>query len=137
MRALVLAAVLAVASPALASAPTEPVKEGHVDIDPFAVPVIAGGRVVNYVFVTLRLHTPPTADVDALKAKEPRIREALVRAAHRTPLNGPTRRSELDEAGLAAVALAEARRLGGPKAFTRAEVLRQVPQRRLADAAPR
>jgi hypothetical protein len=108
-----------------------PEDDGHVDVSPFAAPVIIDGRVVNYVFVSVRLHTAPGVDRDTLKRGEPRLREAMVRAAHRTALNPAGDRSTVDEARLAKLALAEAGRVAGPKAYTRAEVRKQTPQRRL------
>jgi hypothetical protein len=139
MRALAIAALLMLAAPpALAAGggkKAEAPSEGHVDIYPLGAPVIVKGRVVNYVFVSVRLVTPSGTDPQPLKAHEPRIREALVRAAHRTPFNSPDDRSQVDEAVVARTALAEGRRIAGAKAFVRAEVLRQTPQRRLANAS--
>lgn len=108
---------------------------GHVDVSTIAAPVIIDGRVVNYVFVQVRLLTDPSVQATEMKAKEPRLREALVRAAHRKPWNPADDRSAVDPARVAAVALAEARRIGGPKSFIGAQVRTQTPQRRLPKVA--
>jgi hypothetical protein len=134
MRRFLLAAALTLAvSPAVAAGPAKKASPegGHVDVAPFAVPVMIEGRVVNYVFVSVRLQVAPSADPQGLLSKEPRVREALVRASHRTPMNPPGQRSSVDESRLAKVALAEAKRIGGA-AFIGAEVRKQTPQRQLA-----
>jgi hypothetical protein len=65
-----------------------------------------------------------------LREKEPYYRDALVRAAHRTALNKAGDLTALDEVRVEAVLLSEARRISGPKSFSRAELMRQTPRRR-------
>src|SRR5690606_8733988 len=72
------------ATPAAASdAPAR--SGGRLDISGLGLPVIASGRLRNYVFVGLRLHLGASATPETLRPKEPYLRDALVRAAHRTP----------------------------------------------------
>ena len=59
----------------------------YVSIAPVAVPVIVNGKVVNYVFVNVRIDLMPSANSMKLREREPFFRDALVRAAHRTPLS--------------------------------------------------
>src|SRR5665213_2573881 len=56
-----------------------------VTLSPVAMPIIVDGQVVNYIFVTARVLLTPQADQFALRDKEPFFRDALVRAAYRTP----------------------------------------------------
>lgn len=85
----------------------------HLDIAPLALPVVLGSRVVNYIFVNVRLNLAPMANVQKIQAREPFFRDALVRAGHRTPFTGKKDFITLDEARLKSVMLREAVRLGG------------------------
>lgn len=127
-------AALAFAGQALASegegekAPEPP----YVDISPVGLPVVLDGRLVNYVFAQVRLNVRPGVDSGALRAKEPYFRDALIRAAHRTPFVLQDNPDRLDEAALKRVMAAEAARIAGPRAIVSVQVLRQTPRQRLA-----
>ncbi len=131
--AVLLAAVLGAGS-AGASGPAPKGGEGggakYLDLAPTGLPIIVGGRIKNYVFVQARLIPAPGADLIKLREKEPYYRDALVRAAHRTTFGKAGDWTGVDEARLEAVLLAEARRISGPKSFSRAELLKQTPRRR-------
>lgn len=101
----------------------------YVDIAPVGLPVIVGGRLVNYVFATVRLVLAPGANVITLRAKEPYFRDALVRAAHRTPFVLPGDLTKLDEAALRRALMAEAARIAGPRAIASVQVTSQTSQR--------
>ncbi|MGQ3016811.1 hypothetical protein [Phenylobacterium sp.] len=85
----------------------------YVDISPVALPVTIGARVVNYIFVGVRLNLTAMANVQKLREREPFFRDALVRAGHRAPFTGKTNFTSLDVDRLKAVMLKEAVRLGG------------------------
>lgn len=129
-----LLAFLIVASPCAALAagggkkdkePTEPV----VDLALVALPVVVKGRAENYVFLQVRLHVAPGQDARKLRSMEPYYRDALVRAAHRQPFVNPNDWTVVDDKRLKAVMLAEARRISGPKAIAKVEILKQTPRR--------
>ena len=137
MRALIAALILlaAAVSPAQAAKPdpkaaTTPVSL-YVNVDPVALPVVSDGRVVNYVFVTVRIDLAAGTQlqaIDALRGKEPFFRDALVRLGHRTPFNPPGNFLEVDEARLCAAYLTEARGIAGPGAVTGVRVMMQTPK---------
>lgn len=102
----------------------------YLDLAATALPIMVGGRVKNYVFVQMRLTPGPGADLAKLREKEPYYRDALVRAAHRTPFTKAGDLTVVDKARLEAVTLAEARRIAGPKSFSRAELMKQTARRR-------
>jgi hypothetical protein len=112
-------------------------KDEHMDLAPMGLPVISDGRIVNYVFVQARLFPGPSGDLLKLREKEPFYRDALIRAAYRTPFTVPGDWTVLDEAKVEAVLLAEARRVSGPRSLARAEILRQTPRRRTGVRASR
>lgn len=95
------------------------------------LPVIAGGRIRNYVFVMLRLHLGGGATAQTLRLKEPYLRDALVRAAHRTPFLNASDWNVLDGAALSASLLRSAATIAGRGQVTRVEILSQSARRRL------
>ncbi|ODT62048.1 MAG: hypothetical protein ABS77_08000 [Phenylobacterium sp. SCN 69-14] len=96
-RSLLLAFAAMTAAPALAaeSAKTGTGKDGpagqYVDVSPVAIPILADGRLVNYVFVTFRVQLTAMADASKWRAKEPYFRDALARIG--TPTLKTMRRS--------------------------------------------
>ena len=120
--------LLALAGPAAAAEPAAPKPPPHMDLYPFAAPIVQDGRLVNYVFVTVRMHGAPGTDASGLKRLEPKLRDAMVRAAHRRSFARADDPTMVDPARVAALAMAEGRRIGG--AFASAEVKKQTPQRR-------
>jgi flagellar basal body-associated protein FliL len=107
----------------------------YVDIAQVGLPVIIKGRLVNYVFVAVRLNLASNANVSALRAKEPYFRDALVKAAHRTPFVVAKNPNVLDEAALKRVMLAEANRIAGGRGVTGVLVTTQAPQKHVSAPA--
>jgi hypothetical protein len=109
-----LLAAASLAAPALAAeSSATPTDDHSVTLSPVALPVIANGVVVNYVFVTAKVMLNPRADEFALRDKEPFFRDALVRAAYRTPFVVPNDFNHLDEAKLKATLLRDAAAIAG------------------------
>lgn len=108
----------------------------YVDLAPVGLPIVVDGQAVNYVFLSVRLHVGGGQDALKLTRQEPYYRDALVRAAHRRPFVKPDDLTVVDEARLKAVLLAEARRISGPKAFSRVEIKSQTPRRRAGMKRP-
>ena len=114
-------------------------EEPFVNLSPIALPIAVDGRLINYVFVQLRLKLAPGADGAAMRAREPWFRDAIVRAGHRSPFTVATDYTRIDERRLLATLLKEARALGGAGSFSGAELLNQTPKQRsrLPTPAPR
>jgi hypothetical protein len=128
---LALAPALLAATASQASAPPKKDAAGqYVDLSPIALPVVVGGKLINYVFVSLRLNLSPSADSVKLRAKEPWFRDAMVRAGHRSPFTNPKNYLVLDEARLKSTLLREAGAIAGAKNFTSAAVLSMTPKQR-------
>ncbi|KQW83729.1 hypothetical protein [Brevundimonas sp. Root1279] len=94
------------------------------------LPVISGGRVRNYVFVSLRLHLGGHATPESMRLKDAFLRDALVRAAHRSPFTVADDWTRLDAAALSASLLRSAAAIAGRGSVTRVEVVSQAPRRR-------
>jgi hypothetical protein len=126
------AAVTAAAGPALASGPTGGggSEAPMLNLLSVGLPVIVDGRVRNYVFTSIRLHVAPDNDLAPLRLKEPYFRDALVKAAHRSPFTVPGDNGRLDAAAIGRALSAAAASLVGRGVITRVEVVSQQPRRR-------
>ncbi|MDI1327368.1 MAG: hypothetical protein PSV23_11280 [Brevundimonas sp.] len=94
------------------------------------LPVIAGGRLRNYVFVSLRMHLGGSATPESMRLKEAYLRDALVRAGHRTPFLVPDDWTRIDEAALSASLMRSAAVIAGRGSVVRVEIVSQAPRRR-------
>ena len=134
MRRLALTLALTVATltvTTLAAAPLHAAEEGkktggqYVDLAPVALPVVLDARVINYVFVSVRVNLTPSADAQKLQSKEPFFRDALVRAAHRTPFTRYDDYTQLDDAKLKASLYSDATAIAGPGQIASISIMQQ------------
>ena len=132
-RALIQAGALltasAVAGNTRANEKAEPVA-AVLNLPGMGLPVITDGRVRNYVFIVLKLHLGAGHTVEAVRAKEAYLRDALVRAGHRTPFVLADNWTALDTAALSASLIRSVSTLIGRGAVARVEVVSQTPRRR-------
>ena len=105
--------------------------EDSVALAPVALPVIVDGHIVNYVFVSVKIWLNPGYDAFALRDKEPYFRDALVRAAHRTPFVVKGDYNRIDEAKLRASMQREATGIMGGNGVKSIQVVSQTPQHRI------
>lgn len=123
------------ALPALAATPAaraqdRPAPGTSLGIAGVGLPIISGGRIRNYVFVSLRLHLGGSATPESMRPKEAYLRDALVRAGHRTPFVVENDWTRVDTAALSASLMRSAVPIAGRGAVTRVEVISQAPRRR-------
>lgn len=104
----------------------------YVDLLPVGLPIVAGGRLVNYVFVYVRINLTSGANASRLREKEPFFRDALVRAGHRTPFTLAADYGKIDSARLSSTLQREAVTLVGAGQIRSVEVISQAPRRRVA-----
>jgi len=123
-------------APALAGDAPAKVDDQSVKLSPMALPIVVDGRVVNYVFVTVKVDLTPSANAMALRDKEPNFRDALVRDAYRTPFVTPGNYNKLDEVRLKSVFIRDAVAIAGAGQVRGIEVLNQTPQRFIPAQAP-
>ncbi|MBL8556252.1 MAG: hypothetical protein JNL41_18395 [Phenylobacterium sp.] len=143
--ALAAALIALAASPAVASEKGGEKKEGgkdgkgdvgqYVDLQPVGLPIVSNGRLVNYVFVYVRINLTSAANAAQLREKEPFFRDALVREGHRTPFNHPSDLSKVDVPKLTAALTRDANAIAGPGRIRNIVVTSQAPRRRMT--APR
>jgi hypothetical protein len=95
----------------------------YVDLAPVGMPVVVSGRLVNYVFVYIRINLVPGVDTPHWRDKEPYFRDALVRLGHRTPFTWPADYTRIDEARLKGALYQAAVAITGPGVVASVEIL--------------
>lgn len=107
----------------------------YVDLQAVGLPIVHDRRLVNYIFVYVRINLTSQANVAKLREKEPFFRDALIRAGHRTPFTDPKNLARIDTAKLSASLTREAAAIAGPGQILSVVVTDQAPRRRFG--APR
>jgi len=124
------------APPSRAAEPAKPDADQAVTLSPVALPIVVGGRLANYIFVTVKVELTRSADEATLRDKEPYFRDALVRAAHRTPFVLRNDYNHIDAARLRAVMIREAGAITGPNTIHDVVVVEQTPQHHVSSPRP-
>ena len=114
MRPALAALLIIFSAPAFAGEPPKAAAGQYVDLAPVALPIVDGGKLRNYVFVSIRLNLAPGADPTKLREKQPYFRDALVRSAYRQPFTVAADWARVDEVRLKAVMMREAAAIAGP-----------------------
>ncbi|HWU80265.1 MAG TPA: hypothetical protein VN158_09410 [Caulobacter sp.] len=141
-RRLLLAAVCAAcgvlaADPALANGNKEKKEGGEQALDPtyklgsMTIPIIYNGRIVNYVFVAMTLTLTSGTEVQAFKDKEPALRDAIVRAAYRTPFTRVDTWKEVDGPRLTGFVMGQCASLFGKGKVASVAIVKQIPRQQL------
>ena len=128
-----LAAASAVSASAAAPESAETDAAPTVNITGVSLPVIADGRLRNYVFVGLKLNLKPGKSVEEVRAKEAWFRDAIVRTAHRAPFSVPGDWNRLHEGAIKAAMVAIGGVVMGPGVVAGCEVVSQSPRQRVAN----
>ncbi len=127
-----IAATAALSTVATASVAEEAPPGGQsLSMPGVGLPVITEGRLRNYVFVSLRLHLGGSATPETMRTKEAYLRDALVRAGHRTPFVVADDWTRIDPAALSASLVRSAATIAGRGSVTRVEIVSQAPRRRI------
>jgi hypothetical protein len=132
---LIAAALVCLAGAAQAAGPKPEGKSDvgqYVDLQPVGLPIVANGRLVNYVFVHIRLNLTSGANAAKLREREPLFRDALVRAGHRTPFTLASDYSKIDAPRLVASLSSAASAIAGPGQIGSVVVTSQEPRRRVS-----
>jgi hypothetical protein len=107
-----------------------------IPLAPVAVPITVNGKLVNYVFLSIKIMLSPKADLHQLVGQEPYYRDALVRAAHRQNLGVPGDPNRVDEKLVKAILKREAARFMDTRMIASIEIVRQDPKKRVARTVP-
>ena len=136
------ALLMAVASPALANSKKKEEKKGEgegegpppeaiVKMQSFAAPIVENGKLVNYIFLNLSLKMAEGVPVTIMEGQEPILRDAIVRAAHKTPFNKADSYNEVDAAKLKAVVLSQIATQIGKGKVASVEITKQIARKQL------
>lgn len=101
----------------------------RIELSGIGLPVLRDGRVVNFVFIRARIQLNPGLTKADIEAREPFIREGLVRSAYRTPLNPPNDFMTVDPKLFEALLLREAKATLGPKIVKSVQLRDQKAQK--------
>lgn len=127
-------ALSSVSEPVMAS---EKKEGGGQALDPtyklgsMTIPIIVNGRIVNYVFVAMNLKLASGADASSFKDKEPALRDAIVRAAYKTPFTRSDTWKEVDSDRLKTFVLGQCSTLLGKGKVASVEIVKQIPRQQL------
>jgi hypothetical protein len=120
----------------IAVAPVEPVLAAEekaapqtIALEAVALPVIVDGRLINYVFCSIRLDLYPNADGAKVRAKEEFFRDDLVRMGHRSPFTRKDDYTKIDEARVRAEIMRIAPGLVGQGVIRSATITKQSSQK--------
>jgi hypothetical protein len=124
----------------IAVAPVQPVLAAEtsgpqtVALEAVALPIIVDGRLINYVFCSIRLDLYPNVDGAKVRAKEEYFRDDLVRVGHRTPFVRKDDYTHVDAARVRAEILRIAPSLVGPRMVRSATIIKQASQKLMPPA---
>lgn len=127
--------LVGMANPAMAS--EEKKEGGEQALDPtyklgsMTIPIIANGRIVNYVFVAMTLKLTSGTEVQSFKDKEPALRDAIVKAAYKTPFTRADTWKEVDGPRLTTFVLGQCALLFGKGKVASVEIVKQIPRQQL------
>ena len=105
-------------------------EQSFFDLQSIGMPAVVHGRLVNYVFVQVRLMLAKGVDASKLQSEEPYIRDALVRAATRSPFNPPNDGVHLQDGRLKAEVMRDAIARLGPGKVVAVIIRSELPERR-------
>jgi len=145
-RAFLTASLALLASPAFARSAKKEKKGGKegegedapdpvIKLQSMALPIIANGKLINYVFVQTTITLKDGVPTAVFEGKEPVLRDAIVREAHTKPFVRPDSYVAIDEARLKAAILREANGLIGPGKVATVALVRQQPRNFIAPPA--
>lgn len=131
-------AALAMVPAAAMAAPeaAKPPEETWVTMTGVGLPIIVDGRVINHVFVELKLHLKTGHPLEAVRAKDAFMRDALVRAGHQTPFVLSDDWNRINSRTLSAALIRIANQQVGTGVVTRVEIVRQTPRVRVRNPVP-
>jgi flagellar basal body-associated protein FliL len=130
MRVSLLALTLMLAAgPVLAA--EKPTKPQTYQVETVALPVIVNGKLLNYVFVSIRLDLMPEANANLVRDKEQFLRDDLVRVGHRTPFTRLDDYTRVDENKVKAELMRFSKTVIPPGTIKSIMITRQVSQKML------
>ena len=108
-----------------ADEPSKEATEPSVQLANIGIPVFTGHTVINYLFVSIKIHLTPKAPEAKFRDMEPYFRDAAVRAAAKTSFNDPKHTDKLDVPRFQAAMMTAFSQVTGPGMIKQVEVINQ------------
>ena len=123
--------LLAVCSPVYAfeDKDAKDAAEPAVQLGPVTVPVIINGRVVNYLFLSVKVTLTSKVNESKMRDMEPYFRDAIIRLAYKTSFAQADHMDKLDEPRFKAAMLPEFSKITGNGGVKSIDVLSQNTQK--------
>jgi hypothetical protein len=115
--------------PVLAAGDKDKAAAQTIALEAIALPIIVDGRLINYVFCSIRLDLYPNVDGSKVRAKEEYFRDDLVRMGHRSPFTRKDDYTKVDEPRVRAEIMRIAPSLVGPGVIRSATIIKQSSQK--------
>lgn len=109
----------------------DPKAQLQFDMSPVALPVVYHSVIVNYVFVKVRFVTGKPGDSAIVKAKEPYLRDTLVRSTSHTIYNTEADLNRIDSVAVQKLLATTVDGLVGKGVVKQVLIIDQVPQKAL------
>lgn len=100
----------------------------NVRLTQLGVPVVVNGKVVNFIFMNIKILLTPKADSVLLQQKEPFFRDALIRTAHKSDLLVAGRTDQIDVQKFKKVMIPVFSKIAGAGMISDIEIISQTPK---------
>jgi hypothetical protein len=124
-----LCAPLCSPAPALASEAEKTAAAPSVQLGAVAIPAIVDGKIVNYLYLNVKVNLTSPVSESVLRAREPYFRDALIRAAYKTSFALPGHPTELDEARFKSAMMIAFTQIAGKNSIQSVEVVPKTPRK--------
>lgn len=126
-RHLMLALPVLFAAPAFAEEKKD-APEPSVQLASVGIPVMQNNRVVNYLFLSIKVNLTPKANMAKLRDMEPYFRDTIVRLASKTSFGQANHDDMLDDARFKAAMVPAFEQFAGKGAIKSIDILSQSPK---------
>lgn len=97
-------------------------------VEAVPMPVFRKNRLVNYIYISVRVELVASADAFKLRERSHFLRDSVLRAVHRADLSDPARTDQLNTAAALPLIRAAAVQALGDKAVAKVEITNVVAQ---------
>lgn len=94
-----------------------------VELPTIVVPISVDGKLVNYVFVVMKVTVGPSYDPWKIRDKVHVARDALIRAVHRTPMTNPNNLKDFDRTKVSTILKPALEKAFGPGSVAAIKVI--------------
>ncbi len=108
-----------------ADEPSKEATEPSVQLANIGIPVFTGRTVINYLFVSIKIHLTAKAPEIKFRDMEPYFRDAAVKAASKTSFADPKHTDKLDVPRFQAAMMIAFSQVTGPGMIKQVEVVEQ------------